>query len=335
MTGTISFRNMTAGRAGATCVSGINQKHRHASDYRFIRHECAQLAERPVMQSCPLSAPNRYPLADANQIFQGNCSICVFRFGNQHLTDAMIRVFGKPSFFARQSFQFSLGRPSSFGLQLAAQSLVSMTNVVDVAGRENLPIAVNRDIHDAKINAQRSFNVNWFWFIDIAGGAKKKHPFVQNKIALALSSLQQLQLSRSANEWDAQSASDRPDRNSLIFQTPGKNAVIISNAASWIERAFSFAVEFIRFCDFGDCTNNNLSGKRKLFTRVTIAKVMQSILAECICFPGCITHKLADCVRLLNRSLERISLLGVCNQLDLGSQFHGLDYNPNISIIQV
>ena len=90
---TIGFVNVTTSRTGAARISGVNQENWHANPFCLVGHEDTELKERPAMQGCPLRATNRNPRTDVLQIFQGNRSICVFRFGNQFFTDAVIGVW--------------------------------------------------------------------------------------------------------------------------------------------------------------------------------------------------------------------------------------------------
>ena len=157
---TIGFVNVTTSRTGAAGVSGVNQENWHANPFGFVGHERAKLEERPVMQGCPLCATNRNPLADTAQIFQGNRSICVFRFGNQFLADAVVGVFGKTAFFTRKPLEFAFGGTRPFGLQFRSQAAVTVAHVVDMACTVDLPITVHGNIDHAQVNPQCAFNVN-------------------------------------------------------------------------------------------------------------------------------------------------------------------------------
>ena len=187
---TIGFINVTTGRTGAAGVSRVNQKHGHTRTFGFVGHEGAQLVERPTMQGCPLRATNRNPRADALQIFQGNRSICVFRFGNQLLADAVIGVFGKTAFFSRQSFEFAFGRARAFGLQFGPQAAVTVAHVVDVAGRVDLPIAVYGDIDHPQVNPQGAFHIHGFGSSTSQVAERKNRPLIQSQVAFPLPRLQ-------------------------------------------------------------------------------------------------------------------------------------------------
>ena len=320
---------MTTSRTSTTGVPRINQTHRHASTFRFVGHKSPKLVERPTMQGCPLTATNRNPLPNTLQIFQGNRSTCVFRFGNQLLADAMVGVFGKTVFFPREPLEFTFGRPCASGLQFGAQAAVTMTYVVDVAGRVDLPVAIYGDIRYSQVNAQYIFHVNRLWLIHLASGRQKEHPFVQLQVTFPLPGLKQFQLPFSTDKRDAKPPIHRPYRNGLVLQSPGQDAVIVGNTARWLERAFGFVVEFVSVRNFGNRPHRNLSRQPKLFPHRLIELVMQIVLPKGIGFPGGITHELASRIGLFQRVSERGGLFGCREQFNLGNKFYALDYSTN------
>lgn len=241
---TIGFVNVTTSRAGAACISGINQEHRRANPFSFVRHEGAKLEERPTMQGCPLGATSRDPLAYSAQIFQDDRSTCVFRSGYQYPANAVVGVFGKTAFFSRQPLQFSFGRPCAFGLQFGPQAAVATAHVVDMTGRVYLSFAVHSDIGNTQIHAQRAFNVNGLWFVYVTFSRKEEHSLIQPQIAFPLLRLKQFQLPLSTDKGDTEPPVHCPNQHGLILQPPGQDAVIIGNtAACRFECAFALAVK--------------------------------------------------------------------------------------------
>ncbi len=327
---TIGLINVTASRASATGVPRVYQKYGNTSAFRFVGHKSTKLVERPTMQCCPLLATNRNPGTDALQIFQGNRSICVFRFGNQHFANAMIGVFGKTAFFARKSLQLAFGRPRAFGLQFGSQAEVTVAHIVNLAGRVNLPIAIYRDVDHPQVNTQCAFYIYRLWLIDFAGGREQKQTFVKAQVAFSLSCLQEFQLPFTANKGDPQSAIDCPNRHGLIMQAPGQDTVIVSDTACGLESTFYFAIELIGIGNLGNRPHHNLCRKTELLTYFLIAPVMQVILPKDPGFPSRITDELASGIGLFQRMSERVCLFGCGKQFDLSNQFHGLDYSINV-----
>jgi len=330
----IGFINVTTGGTGAARVSRVNQKYGNARSFRFIGHEGAQLEERPTMQGCPLRATNRNPLAYAPQIFQSNRSICVFRFGNQFLADAVIGIFGKTTFFSREPFEFSLGRAGTFGLQFGPQAAVTVAHVVDVVGRVYLSVAVYGDVDDPQINTQCAVNVHRLRFVHLAGGRKEKTPFIQTQVAFPLSRLEHFQLTLTTHKGDAKPPIHRPYRHGLVLQSPGQNTVVIGDTTRCFERAFGLAVKFVSIGNFRNRSYRNLRRKAELFPYCLIALVMQVILPKGFRFPCGITNKPTGGVCLLQRVLEHIGLFGGREQFDLRSQLHALNCNTYVLDIQ-
>lgn len=332
---TIGFVNVTASRTGAAGVPRVNQEYRHANPLGFVGHERTKLEERPTVQGCPLRTTNRDPLADAPQIFQGNRSICVFRFGNQFFTDAVVGVFGKTAFAARKPFQLAFRRARTFGLQFGSQAAVTMAHVVDVAGGMYLSVTVNGDIDDTQIYAQRAFNVNWLRFVHFASSGKEEHSLVQPQVTFSLPCLEQFQLPLSAHKRDAKPPVYRPNRHGLVLQSPGQDAVIVSDATRCLEGALSLAVKFVRIGNFRNRSYRYLCRKAELFPYRLIAFVVQVVLSKGFCFPGGVADKSAGGVGLFQRPLERVGLFGSREQFDLSNQLHAFDDNTSVLNFQV
>lgn len=322
MRSTIGFINVTTGRTGTTGISGVNQKHRHPCALGFVGHEGTQLEERPTMQVCPLFSMNRNPRPYPFQIFQGNRSICVFRFGNQLLADAMVGVFGKTPFLSRKPLEFALGRPCAFGLQFGPQAAMTIAHVTDVTGRVCLSIAVYGNINYTEVNPQHAFNINRLGFVHFARSREEKYPLVQSQIAFSLPSLEQFQLPFSTYKGYAKPPVHRPNRHALILQAPGQDAVIVGDTTSRSENAFGFTVKFVRISNFGNYPYHHLRRKVELFSYRLIALVMQVILSEGFCLPSRVVDELTSSIGLFQRMPKRICLLGSEEQFDLCIQFH-------------
>jgi hypothetical protein len=190
LTDPVSLIDVTTNRTGAAGVPRIDQVHGDARAFRFVCHEGAELVKRPSVQGCPLKAMNRDPRPYPFQIFQGDRSICAFRFGNQLFTDAVVSIFGKTAFLARKLLEFSFGRPRAPGLQLRPQASMTVANVIYVTSRVDFSIAVYGDVRHPKIHTKNAFHIDRFGFVDIASGGKEEQPFAQPQITFPLPRLE-------------------------------------------------------------------------------------------------------------------------------------------------
>lgn len=78
--------------ACATGIGRIDQYERHAGELRLVGDELPELMERPITVAATLCLPNRSPLADAAQVFEGYRSIRAFGLSYEPLADSVVYV---------------------------------------------------------------------------------------------------------------------------------------------------------------------------------------------------------------------------------------------------
>src|SRR5262245_4632270 len=115
------FVYTTTSRTGARGVARINVNDLHAVQPGFVEYLGFQVVKCPAMQGGPMRASNRYPVADAVQVFQANAASSALRLDHDALTEAVVGIVAEAPFFACQMAQQATSRLGSFVLQLAAQ----------------------------------------------------------------------------------------------------------------------------------------------------------------------------------------------------------------------
>ena len=127
-------------RALAAAVAGIDRNQQNTCQRSLLAQKGAKLMERPTAQSGTLLFPNRYPVVDALQLFQGDAALGALGLGNDLLQDAVIDVSSKTSFFATELFELPFGAARALLLQSRAQRTSAIANIVDLASRQLLAI---------------------------------------------------------------------------------------------------------------------------------------------------------------------------------------------------
>lgn len=334
LTRTIGLIDTPAARTGSTSISGVNQKYRNPFSSGFVFDKGAKLKERPAMQYGSLAATNRNPRADALQIFQSNRPLCVFRLRHDLFADAVVGVFRKAFFLSGKPPEFPSRRTRAFALQLGAQLAVSITDVVDVTGRVDFPIAVHSDIRYPQVNPQNSFRFSQGRFLHFADCRKKELVTKQDQVRLSLPRIQQFALTLAAHEGDAQSPGNRPDRNSRVLQSPRKDAVIIGNTTVLPECALLVPVKFVSMGNLGNYAYSNLGRQTKPAANILVAQMMQVELSEYPGFPCLLADELAGSIGRFDCSQESSGLFRGEHELDLRNQFHVLYFSANVLIFQ-
>src|SRR3984885_15237832 len=112
-------------RALAAAVAGIDRDQQNTCQRSLLAQKGAKLMERPTAQSGTLLFPNRYPVVDALQLFQGDAALGAFGLGNDLLQDAVIDVSSKASFFATDVVGASVWRCASSSSAISSAANLS------------------------------------------------------------------------------------------------------------------------------------------------------------------------------------------------------------------
>ena len=152
--GSVLFVDTAARGALPGCVAWINEDHRDASALRFVRDECAKLAESPVPQSRALDTiSGRDPLADALESLKADPPYGAFGIQHDSFGDAMIGVFLEPRLSAGELTQAAFRGFGSTRLQAAPAFLMVAPLFLNISARVNLAVAVHCQGDDAQLVA--------------------------------------------------------------------------------------------------------------------------------------------------------------------------------------
>src|SRR5262249_45409523 len=153
-----------------------------------------QIVKRPTMQGGSLGLLNRYPVANALQVFQGNAALSALSLCHDAFADAMVGVARKTMLFTCQLFQAPFGGFGAFLLQLATQAAVAVADVVDVVGAVDFAIAVGGEVDNAAINAQVALDLLRDWLLNVASGQQIPLATMEPQVTFALLMLEQVAL---------------------------------------------------------------------------------------------------------------------------------------------
>src|SRR5262249_59334494 len=91
---TIMLIDTTTAWTGPRGIAGVNLDHLHPVQPCLVNNLVFQVIEGPAMQCGSLRLPNRYPVADAAQVFQGDTTSGALSLNHNALADAVIGVMG-------------------------------------------------------------------------------------------------------------------------------------------------------------------------------------------------------------------------------------------------
>ena len=334
MSRTIGFIDVTADRAGARGVPGIDREHRDTRSLSFVLDKATQLEERPVAMLASLLAANG-SLTDTLEIFQGNTPMSVLRFLNKPLADRVVCVCLETGLTAREFAELTLCRLCTLTLKIAAAVLVLATVAFYPLTAEVLAVAIRGKVDNAKVDAEHILYVDRYGFFDVAGGEQVELIVDIDKVALSPLALQKFPLSLSANERDAQAPCDSPDRNFEGLHAVGEDAVVKCDRTQRSEGALRPVVELVSIGNLGNAAHNDLSRERKFLSHIMVGKFVEWKLAKGFMLPRLIADVVTGTIGNHHRRLEGGSLIGIVKEFDFRREFHTLNIEHNFYFVNI
>ena len=322
--GTVSFINTTASGAGAARVSRIDREHSHACQRSLVVDKAPQLKEGPVSKSRSLPLTSPYPVAYASEFFNGNGAPGAFSVSNDLLGNNMVNIGLIASLLTRNEFKFALGRAGALALQVAAPVSIDAAVLLNSSARVGIAVGVNRNVHDAHVQAQNISNVDRFRRLNVTGDKQIKNTINVAKATLAMLSLQKFALAVTAGKRNRLPSGKSPDGHLGMSQPVTQDACVIGNGSQRFEVPHVCTIDLIRIGNLGNAAHDYLGREWIGGAYVGIDEFVQRELAKGLCVIGSLRDVVASGVSRLKRLLQDGCLLFCGQKLELCSQFHRL-----------
>ena len=322
MRGTIAFFRTATHRTFSGGVARVNIGDGDAAPLRFVGDKLPQLIERPAVHCGALRLANRYPVADAAQVFQGDPAASVLSLFHNAFADRVVDVCGKATLLARQLLEATLRAARALALQLLAQAPVTKAHGLNRRPRVHDAIAIYSDIHDAQVNAEKAVRVKRRFFGYLAGRREVEVALAIDQVAFALLVCQQGQLVCAGHEGHVLSTAQQPDRHRSIGHAPVQDAAVVGDAAVFSEVALRLPILFVGVDNLADAADGHLRREGKPGANLVVNELMDTVLRPDPVTPDNGADGVAGGVGRRQRFEEQNTLLGGWLQLDYRGQLH-------------
>jgi len=320
----IAFIDTATSRARSAGIPGINQDQRDTCPSCFVVDKLTQLKERPAMQCGSLTLSNRYPGADAFEVFQGNSASSALSVFHDALADRMIHISGKTRFLLGSLLQTAFGRLSSLGLQLLAESAVAMTYIVYLRRRVHMAVGVYSNVRHSQVNAHHVSDINRLRLLNLAGGKEVELAVNQRKVCFSVSVTQKGILPGTTDKGHFLTATQAPDGDPSIGQTPVENSIIVGDRPVFLEPSSHLVVKPVSIGYLTDAPHHDLSRQGERSSCLSIGEFVELILTKGLGLPCRAADGVASGIGHLQGLTQQPGLSFIRKQFDLGRQLHGL-----------
>lgn len=293
---------------GATCISWVNKSDWNSSEFCFIFDKTAKLVETPRVLSATLGLANRYPRADARQVFEGDPAFGVFSFRNQLLRDDVVHISGEAKLFSGTFLQQPFCRLCSFALKLGSKFYMSFSYSVDFVSAPRLPIRVYSYISNAEVNSKPLLSIISWRLRDVHSHGEVEGFVSDNEVALTSDSIELFGLVDAILDGDEHSAFHCQYRDS-INSFPREDALVVDYCPIFSEGWLSFLVSFVGFSYFAYCSDGQLSRQTIFASDIVVDELLKFHLVSCSLFKRYMSYLVTSLVESIHCFKKSVRLL--------------------------
>ena len=278
------------------------------------------------MQLSALLPSSPRPRSDALEVFKCNPSLCAFGSLNNAFADRVVYVFGEAALLTGKLLQPPPCGLRPEALEFGSQPSMAIAHVVHHSAVVDDAVRVAGNVGDTKINPKHVINMLRITFLNLARHQQIPLAAAEQQIAFALAGGKHQSLTFATHERNALPPLQCPDRDGRVGQCERENAVIVGDRGEWAEGALGLLVQFVGIADFGKRTNNHLRRQAERLSHILIGQLLKRKFAERARVPRHIADAVTRSVGRLKRAPQRISLLGIRQQLQVCDQLHLLKF---------
>ncbi len=259
------------------------------------------------------------------EFFKGDPASGALRSIDDVLGDDVVGGGLVSGLFPGDGFELSSGSSRPVALEVASPMLKLPTVLFDSRSAVDLPIAVDGEITDPEIDAQELLNVSFFGRFYVTGTADVKDALDEHQINLTLAVLEQRPLVVATNVVDLESATERPDRDSVVAHD-AKDTVVVGLGGMLTKGPLLAFEDFVGIGNLGNATNSHLGAQVESTSDLVVDELVKIEHFEGLGLPSLSGYPVASLVAGLERCLE-CGVLFVCgHELDVGYELHSLKY---------
>lgn len=313
----IGLVNMSTNGTRLRRVMWIHEDDQHAHELALVLDEEAKLVESPRMLAAALSLANRYPVADAREVFEGDSASGVLGFRDQLLADDVVHITSKSGFLPAALLEKTLGGLRSDTLETPSQGCVPLPQPVQMLAGVSRAVGVGSDVYDAEINTEKIVRSDSNRFCDYIDDCEVEFTTTayEGSTTSTCSAFRTV-----ASDGDNLAFVESQDADKIAL--PRQDTLVVRDSTVRAERRLSYLVSFVCFGNLGNCTGSQLCRKSETTSDIIVDEALQGELVGNAGSKSCFSNRTASGVETLHSSEQCSTLLACRLELVLDRQFH-------------
>src|SRR5208282_1211244 len=244
----------------------------------LVAEERTQLEERPRMQRRSLSLSNRYPIADAIEVFNGDAAAGVFGLANDRLADDVIRVCVKVALPPSELSEMTFGALGTSGLKSGAELGDAGASGQSGLAGVGCAVRVHGEVANAEVDAKPSIRIDGRTVGYLDGHEQVELALAVHEVGLTANSLKASSMVRadSARHDDAPVEREKADAIETVLECV--DPLVVRDGPVRLEaRALRF-VSLVDLADLRDGSHRVLGREPELVAHRPVMQALQDDL---------------------------------------------------------
>src|SRR5208282_5221799 len=297
----------------------------------LVAEERTQLEERPRMQRRSLSLSNRYPIADAIEVFNGDAAAGVFGLANDRLADDVIRVCVKVALPPSELSEMTFGALGTSGLKSGAELGDAGASGQSGLAGVGCAVRVHGEVANAEVDAKPSIRIDGRTVGYLDGHEQVELALAVHEVGLTANSLKASSMVRadSARHDDAPVEREQADTIETVLERV--DALVVGDGAERLEGAELRLVATVDLKDLRDRADGMLGRESKPVTEIAVVQPLELDLVGALSLKSPLGQPRTRLVYAPHRGKQTVPLFGRDEQLDRRNEFHSYSRTPSIT----
>jgi len=318
---TVSLSGMVAHGTLARSIARVNGLHLNAAECCLVGKKGTQLKESPSRMFSALAFSDRYPIADAFEILNGNASAGVFGLCDNSFRDDVIHVRSEAGFAPGKTLEVSLGTLGTGGLEAVTEPLHTLAHSFNTRSAMLFSVGIHGEVADAKVYTEPSLWVDGSAVWNIDRHIQEPPTLAEYQVGLATNALQAGTVVGSRDVRHEDASSEREQRYA-VHSFEGHDALVIRDGTVGFETGPFAPVALVDFADLGDGPHGHLRRDSEAVSQLVVVEALER---QFVCGPtleGALRQPVASRVDAFHGGEQRLRLFVRGKQLGCRHEFH-------------
>ena len=306
----------------STRIAWVHGDKDDAGERGLVAEKRTQLEERPRVQRRALGRANRYPIANAAEVFHSDPASGVFGLANDRLAENVIGVRVEIPLPPSELSEMALGTPGAGRLETGTELGETRTNSKSVLAGVGFSVRVDGQVADAEVDPEPTFRINGRPVRDVNGHEEKELALAVDEVGLSAHSFESATVVRANGARNDDATVECEQAHAVQAVLERVDPLVVRDGAERLELAEFRLVAPVDLADLRDGAHGVLRGQTEAVAELALEGAREADLVGPLRLAGALSQPRAGFVHAPHGGEQSLSILGRDEQLHGRDELH-------------